>query len=43
MVGDIDMLGEEPAVGSNAFARPKSRTFTALSGRTLMFAGMRSR
>ena len=31
------------AVGSSAFARPKSRTFTVPSGRTLMFAGFRSR
>ena len=29
--------------GSTAFARPKSSTFTVLSGRSLMFAGFRSR
>ena len=29
--------------GSIAFARPKSSTFTVPSGRTLMFAGLRSR
>ena len=43
MVGDIDVLGEEPAAGSIAFARPKSSTFTVPSLRTLMFAGFRSR
>ena len=43
MVGDIDMLGDEPAAGSIAFARPKSKTFTVPSARTLMFAGLRSR
>ncbi len=42
-VGDIDMFDEEPAVGSIAFARPKSSTFTVPSDRTLMFAGFRSR
>ncbi len=31
------------AVGSIDFARPKSSTFTAPSGRTLIFAGFRSR
>jgi len=41
-VGDIDMLGDEPAA-SSAFARPKSSTFTVPSLRTLMFAGFRSR
>ena len=30
-------------IGSIAFARPKSRTFTTPSGRILMFAGLRSR
>ncbi len=29
--------------GSSAFARPKSRTFTVPSGRSLMFAGFKSR
>ena len=42
-VGDIDVLGDEPTVGSTAFARPKSRTFTVPSLRTLMLAGFRSR
>ena len=42
-VGDIDRFGDEPAAGSVAFANPKSRTFTVPSGRTLMFAGFRSR
>ena len=32
-----------PLAGSIAFARPKSSTFTVPSGRTLMFAGFRSR
>ena len=32
-----------PAAGSNAFASPKSSTFTVPSSRTLMFAGFRSR
>jgi len=43
MVGDIVALGFDEPVGSNAFARPKSRTFTVPSVRTLMFAGLRSR
>ena len=43
IVGDIDMLGDEPAAGSIAFARPKSRTLTVPSGRSLMLAGLRSR
>ena len=43
IVGDIDTLGDEPAAGSIAFARPKSSTFTVPSARTLMFAGLRSR
>ena len=42
-VGDLDRLGDEPAAGSVAFAKPKSRTFTVPSGRTLMFAGFKSR
>src|SRR5258708_16609840 len=41
--GDIVVLGRDPPVGSNAFARPKSSTFTVPSGRTLMLAGLRSR
>ena len=43
IVGAIDMLGDEPAAGSIAFASPKSSTFTVPSLRTLMFAGFRSR
>ena len=43
IVGDIDMFGDEPATASVAFARPKSRTFTVPSLRTLMLAGLRSR
>jgi hypothetical protein len=43
IVGDIDTLGDELGAGSIAFARPKSSTFTVPSGRTLMFAGLRSR
>jgi hypothetical protein len=43
MVGDCVMLGDEPAGAFIAFASPKSRTFTAPSARTLMFAGFRSR
>ena len=48
MVGDIDAWAcpaEAPCAeaGSIAFARPKSNTFTVPSGRTLMFAGLRSR
>ncbi len=42
IVGDRDMFAAE-AVGSNAFARPKSSTFTVPSSRNLMFAGFRSR
>ena len=38
-VGECVLLGEEPAGGSMAFARPKSSTFTVPSVRTLMFAG----
>ena len=37
------MLGDAPAAGSIAFARPKSSTFTVPSARTLMLAGFRSR
>ena len=43
IVGDIDMLGDDRAGGSIAFASPKSSTFTVPSARTLMFAGLRSR
>ena len=42
IVGDCDMVGDA-ADGSIAFASPKSSTFTVPSGRTLMFAGFRSR
>jgi hypothetical protein len=43
IVGDIDTLDDEPTEGSIALANPKSSTFTVPSGRTLMFAGFRSR
>ena len=43
IVGDCDTLGDDAAAGSSAFASPKSSTFTVPSGRTLMFAGFRSR
>ena len=33
----------QPASGCASLARPKSSTFTVPSGRTLMFAGFRSR
>jgi len=39
IVGDIEMLGDEPTAGSIAFASPKSRTLTVPSARTLTFAG----
>ena len=42
IVGDCETFGALPA-GSMALARPKSRTFTVPSGRTLMFAGFKSR
>jgi hypothetical protein len=42
-VGDIDSPGDIAPVGSIAFARPKSSTFTTPFGVTLMFAGFRSR
>ena len=42
-VGDCDTLGDEPAAGSMAFARPKSSTLAVPSERTLIFAGLRSR
>ena len=43
IVGDCDTLGDIAPGGSIAFASPKSSTFTVPSGRTLMFAGLRSR
>jgi hypothetical protein len=43
IVGDCDTFGDDPTGGSIAFARPKSSTLTVPSGRTLMFAGLRSR
>ena len=42
MVGDMDAL-TLPASGSKALARPKSKTFTVPSVRTLILAGFRSR
>ena len=42
MVADCDPLGAAPN-GSIALASPKSSTFTTPSGRTLIFAGFRSR
>ena len=41
MVGDCDTLSDDVPAGSMALARPKSRTFTVPSGRSLMFAGFR--
>ena len=41
IVGDCETLGDATPVGSIAFARPKSSTFTVPSGRTLMFAGFK--
>ena len=43
IVGACDMPGDIAPVGSSAFARPKSSTFTTPSGRSLMLAGLRSR
>ena len=43
IVGASAASALDPAAGSSAFARPKSSTFTVPSGRTLMFAGFRSR
>ena len=40
IVGGIDMLGDEPAAGSIAFANPKSRTFTVPSVRHLDVRGL---
>ena len=42
IVGECDTSGRL-AAGSIAFASPKSSTFTVPSGRTLMFAGFKSR
>jgi hypothetical protein len=42
IVGDVAPPADE-TTESIAFARPKSRTFTSPSGRSLMFAGFRSR
>ena len=42
IVGDA-VASTLPDIGSSAFASPKSSTFTVPSGRTLMFAGFRSR
>ena len=43
MVGEFIAFALDALVGSIAFASPKSSTFTVPSGRTLMFAGFRSR
>ena len=43
IVGELVTPGLNADAGSSAFARPKSRTFTVPSGRSLMFAGFRSR
>ena len=43
MVGNCDTPGDIALGGSNAFASPKSSTFTVPSGRTFTFAGLRSR
>ena len=43
MVGEIELLAAIAPAGSVALASPKSSTFTVPSGRTLMFAGFRSR
>ena len=43
IVGDCEHARRRRAVGSSAFASPKSSTFTVPSGRTLMLAGFRSR
>jgi hypothetical protein len=42
MVGDA-VASARIGSGSSAFANPKSRTLTVPSGRTLMFAGFKSR
>ena len=44
MVGEaVDVAGSIARLGSSALARPKSSTFTVPSGRSLIFAGLRSR
>ena len=43
IVGDCDAFGDRRGRLPSAFARPKSSTFTVPSGRSLMFAGFRSR
>jgi hypothetical protein len=43
IVGDCDALADIAPIGSIAFAKPKSSTFTVPSGRTLILAGLRSR
>ena len=42
-VGEIDTLAAVDALASKAFASPKSKTLAVPSGRTLIFAGLRSR
>ena len=42
-VGEVIAFALDAPPGSIAFANPKSSTFTVPSGRTLMFAGFRSR
>ncbi len=43
IVGEFDSSARAAPAGSSALASPKSRTFTVPSGRSLMFAGLRSR
>ena len=43
IVGEFEISPRRPDTGSSALARPKSRTFTVPSGRSLMLAGLRSR
>ena len=43
IVGDAGAEPEIGSAGSIAFAKPKSRTLTVPSGRSLMLAGLRSR
>ena len=43
MVGECDSDADTSDIGSSAFARPKSSTFTVPSGRSLMLAGFKSR
>jgi hypothetical protein len=42
IVGECETLAAAPA-GSDALASPKWSTFTVRSGRSVMFAGLRSR